>query len=132
MRTRKTATNLFFLQDWPPSGQYIPLRLVIRRGAELAAIGIGAGLFAALAVMRLISSLLFGTTATDLATFSTVSLILLAVTLTATSVPALRATRVDPLVALREDAKNRDRRPDISQRRIDCYNGRYGDNPKNR
>jgi predicted permease len=79
------------------------VRLVIRRGAELAAVGIGAGLFGAAVVMRFMSSLLFGTAATDPATFSTVAVTLLAVTLTATSVPALRATRVDPVVALREE-----------------------------
>ena len=79
------------------------VRLVIRRGAELAAIGIVAGLLGAAAMTRLMSSLLFGTAASDPATFSTVAAILLVVTLIATSVPALRATRVDPLVALRDE-----------------------------
>ena len=79
------------------------LRLVIGRGVELAAIGIGAGLLGAVGLTRLMSSLLFGTTATDPVTFSTVALILLVVTLLATYIPALRATRVDPLVALRDE-----------------------------
>jgi putative ABC transport system permease protein len=77
------------------------LGLVLRHGMRLSLIGIVAGLGGAIGLTRLMSSLLFGVTATDLMTFITVPLALAAVALAACIVPARRATRVDPIVALR-------------------------------
>ena len=77
------------------------LRMVLSRGLTLALIGIGIGLGVALAVTRLMQGLLFGVSATDSATFATVAALLFAVALLACLIPATRATRVDPLVALR-------------------------------
>ena len=79
------------------------LRLVVRQGMELAGIGIVAGLAAAAALTRVMASLLFGVSATDVATFAAVPALLAAVALAATAIPAWRATRVDPMVALREE-----------------------------
>ncbi len=70
---------------------------------ELAAIGIVAGLAGAIALTRLMESLLFGVTATDAATFIAVAIILAAVAFAATVIPVRRATRIDPMVALREE-----------------------------
>ncbi len=77
--------------------------LVVRQGMALAAIGIGAGLLGAAALTRLMSSLLFGVSARDLATFSAVAVVLAVVVLLATALPARRATGVDPILALREE-----------------------------
>jgi len=77
--------------------------MVVRQGMELAGIGIVAGLVGAAALTRVMASLLFGVSARDAVTFGAVALVLAAVALLATYVPALRATRVDPLVALREE-----------------------------
>jgi len=77
--------------------------LVVRQGMELAGMGIVAGLIGALALTRVMSSLLFGVTTTDAVTFSAVAGILAAVALAATVIPARRATRVDPMVVLREE-----------------------------
>jgi predicted lysophospholipase L1 biosynthesis ABC-type transport system permease subunit len=74
---------------------------VLGFGLRLAAIGLGIGLAAAFATTRLLSSLLYGVRPTDAMTFAVVSLILLAVALIASYLPARRATRVDPIVALR-------------------------------
>jgi len=79
------------------------LTLVLRQGMLLAGIGLLVGLAGALAVTRVVSSLLFGVQPTDPATFAAVGLFMLAVALVACVVPARRATRVDPLVALRLD-----------------------------
>jgi putative ABC transport system permease protein len=77
------------------------LKLVLRNGMKLSAIGVAIGLAGALALSRLMSKLLFGITPTDTVTFVGVSAILLAVALLACYIPARRATKVDPLVALR-------------------------------
>ena len=77
------------------------LLMVVAQGAFLAAVGIGIGLAGALALSRFLSSLLYGVTPTDPPTFIAVSLILAAVALLASYIPARRATKVDPMVALR-------------------------------
>jgi predicted permease len=79
------------------------LGLVVRQGMELAAIGIVGGLTGALVLTRAMTSLLFGVTATDAVTFRSVALILAVVAFAATVIPALRATSVDPMVALRDE-----------------------------
>ena len=79
------------------------LRLVIRQGMSLVAIGIVIGLIGAFALTRLLASQLYSITPTDPATFVGLALLLAAIALVATLVPALRATRVDPVVALREE-----------------------------
>jgi predicted permease len=77
--------------------------LVVRQGMGLAGVGIVVGLACALALTRVMSSLLFGVSTTDLATFAAVPTLLAVVALAATAIPAWRATRVDPMVALREE-----------------------------
>ena len=77
--------------------------MVVRQGMELTGAGIVAGLLGAAVLTRVMASLLFGVSATDLATFSAVPVILAAVALLATYLPARRATRVNPVVALREE-----------------------------
>jgi putative ABC transport system permease protein len=77
------------------------LKLVVRTGVLLGIVGVGVGLAASFVLTRLISTLLFEVTATDAMTFVAVSLGLFAAMLIASFVPARRATRVDPLKALR-------------------------------
>jgi putative ABC transport system permease protein len=77
------------------------LRLILGEGARLAAIGVAVGIGVSLAVTRLMSSLLFGVEATDPMTYAAVAVLLAAVALFASYVPARRAMRVDPIVALR-------------------------------
>lgn len=79
------------------------LGLVLRQGAWLAAVGIGAGLLAALATTRLLSGLLFGVTPSDPVTFALTAAFLALVATLAALLPAVRATRVDPIEALRAE-----------------------------
>jgi predicted permease len=74
---------------------------VLSFGVSLASVGLAVGLAAALAATRLLSSLLYGVRPTDAITFAAVSLILMVVALIASYLPARRAMRVDPMVALR-------------------------------
>ncbi len=76
-------------------------RLVVGQGMQLALVGVAVGLTGALAVTRLMSGLLFGVGATDPATFILVALLLTAVALLASYIPARRATKVDPMVVLK-------------------------------
>jgi putative ABC transport system permease protein len=77
------------------------LRLVVRQGLLLTAMGIAIGVAGALALTRFLASQLFGVTPTDPVTFAGVPMLLAAVALLACYIPARRATRVDPMVALR-------------------------------
>ena len=79
------------------------LSLVVRQGMQLTLIGIVAGLIGAAAATRVIASLLFGVSTTDVVTFLAVPVLLAAVAFAATVIPAWRATSVDPMVALREE-----------------------------
>jgi putative ABC transport system permease protein len=75
--------------------------MVWRQGMTPVAVGIGAGLIASLAMSRLLTNLLFGVQAADPVTFGSVAVILAVVTGAACYIPALRARRVDPAIALR-------------------------------
>jgi putative ABC transport system permease protein len=77
------------------------LRLVLKQGAKLALVGVALGTLAALALTRLMQGLLYGVSATDAATFVAVAVFLIAVALLACYIPARRAMRIDPVVALR-------------------------------
>ncbi len=77
------------------------LRLIVGQGMGLALIGVGLGLAVAFAATRMLTSLLYGVSASDPLTFVGVTLLLIAVALLACYIPARRATKIDPMVALR-------------------------------
>jgi len=79
------------------------LRLVVSEGMKVALVGICAGLLGALAVGRAVSSLLYGVTVHDPSTFAGVAVILTVIALAACFLPARRAAKVDPMVALRRE-----------------------------
>ena len=79
------------------------LQLIVRQGMLLAAIGVGLGLLGSFALTRLISSLLFGVSATDAGTFGVVSALLFGIAMIACWLPARRASGVDPIIAVRQD-----------------------------
>jgi len=77
------------------------LKMIVNQGLKLVSIGMMLGLAAAFLLTRVLQSLLFGISATDPVTFFVISLVLLAVAILASYLPALRATKVDPIIALR-------------------------------
>src|SRR4030095_14788121 len=77
------------------------LKLIVGKGLILTVIGVGLGLVGAWGITRVMQTLLFGISATDWVTFTAVALMLMLVGLIATAIPARRATKVDPLVALK-------------------------------
>jgi putative ABC transport system permease protein len=85
------------------AGQSDVLKLVVGHGMVLTLLGVAVGLTAAVALTRLLTTLLFGVSATDPLTFGLIALLLLVVALLACWLPARRATKVDPMIALRCD-----------------------------
>ena len=79
------------------------LSMVVRDGMRLVGLGLAVGLVASLLLTRLVSSMLYGVSATDVPTFIAIAAVLAAVALVAIVIPARRATRVDPMLALRAD-----------------------------
>jgi ABC-type antimicrobial peptide transport system permease subunit len=78
------------------------LKMVLRRGLGLAAVGAGIGVIGALIVSHLMAGMLFGVSPNDPLTFTSITCVLVVVALAACYIPARRAMRVDPMVALRD------------------------------
>jgi ABC-type antimicrobial peptide transport system permease subunit len=76
------------------------LKMTMREGVRLVVVGIVIGLAAAFVLTRVMESLLFGVSATDPGTFAAISLLLMTVALLASCIPAWRAMKVDPVIAL--------------------------------
>src|SRR5262249_29023046 len=76
---------------------------VLQEGGRLGAIGVAVGIAAAAGLTRLMESLLFGTSPRDLATFSSVAILLFSLTLAACYIPARRAVQIEPVAALRSE-----------------------------
>jgi putative ABC transport system permease protein len=79
------------------------LRLVLGQGLLLTLAGLALGIAASLALTRYLKSVLFGVTATDVLTYAAVALLLCLVSLVACYIPARRATKIDPMMALRHE-----------------------------
>jgi putative ABC transport system permease protein len=77
------------------------LKMTVKQGLKLVGLGLVIGVVTAFVLTRLMASLLFGVSATDPMTFATIALVLTAVAVFASYIPALRATKVDPMEALR-------------------------------
>lgn len=85
------------------AGRLQVLRMILVDGARMALAGIGIGVLAALGLTRLMSAMLFGVRPTDMLTFALVSLTVCAIALLACYVPARRAMKIDPMLALRNE-----------------------------
>jgi putative ABC transport system permease protein len=85
------------------AGRRDVLGLIVGQGLKLVLMGLGMGLAGALALTRFLKTLLFGVSPTDPLTFALIAVLLTAVALLACWIPARRATKVDPLVALRHE-----------------------------
>jgi len=83
--------------------QHAVLRLVVKQGMVLALCGVMIGLIAALAFSRLLSGLLFGVRPSDPFTFAAIAILLFAVAMVASYIPARRAARIDPMISLRSE-----------------------------
>jgi len=79
------------------------MRLIVGQGLKVVVIGVVIGLLAALALSRLMKSLLFDVAATDSLTFAAVSILLVCVAAVACFIPAWRAAKIDPIIALRDE-----------------------------
>ena len=84
-------------------GQRDALKLVVRHGMVLTLLGVAAGLAGTFALTRLKTTVLFGVSPTDPLTFAVIALLLALVALLACWIPARRATKVDPMIALRTE-----------------------------